>query len=229
MAEVIRDAEERDLERIVELYGQFAPSGDNPEPGSRAQSLEALGKITAREGVRLLVLEADGRVEGSVVLVIVPNLTHGGRPWAVIEHMVVEESRRGTGMGRRLLRRVEETVVEAGCYKLQFLSAWRRKDTAHPFSRRWGTSRRRGGFGNTSRDGKRRIGGSTEKRVRRRGAILPPDLVRCWPDSDFREMRLECARSWCLAVAATRLARVPRDFHPGSWFDNQRPCRSVFL
>ena len=133
MAEVIRDAEEPDLERLVDLYRQLAPSGDNPEPGSREQSLEALGKISAREGVRLLVLEADGRGEGSVVLVIVPNLTHGGRPWAVIEHMVVEESRRGTGMGRRLLRRVEEIVAEAGCYKLQFLSAWRRKDTAHPF------------------------------------------------------------------------------------------------
>ena len=79
------------------------------------------------------MLEADGRVEGSVVLVIVPNLTHGGRPWAVIEHMVVEEARRGTGMGRRLLRRVEEIVAEAGCYKLQFLSAWRRKDDAHHF------------------------------------------------------------------------------------------------
>ena len=79
------------------------------------------------------MLEADGRVEGSVVLVIVPNLTHGGRPWAVIEHMIVDESRQGTGMGRLLIRRVEDIVAEAGCYKLQFLSAWRRKDTAHPF------------------------------------------------------------------------------------------------
>ena len=133
MAEVIRDAEERDLERVLELYGQLAPSGDSPEPGNRRQSLAVLGEIANRDGVRLLVLEADGRVEGSVVLVIVPNLTHGGRPWAVIEHMIVDESRQGTGMGRRLLRAVEEIVVEAGCYKLQFLSAWRRKDTAHPF------------------------------------------------------------------------------------------------
>ena len=133
MAVVIRDAEERDLERVLDLYGQLAPSGDDPEPGSRARSLAVLQELTAREGVRLLVLEADGRVEGSVVLVIVPNLTHGGRPWAVIEHMVVEEARRGTGMGRRLLRHVEEIVAEAGCYKLQFLSAWRRKDDAHHF------------------------------------------------------------------------------------------------
>ena len=133
MEVVVRDAEARDLERIVELYGQLAPSGDAPEPGSRERSLEALGQITARDGVRLLVLEAGGRVEGSVVLVIVPNLTHGGRPWAAIEHMVIDESRRGAGLGRQLLRRVEEIVVEAGCYKLQFLSAWRRKDEAHPF------------------------------------------------------------------------------------------------
>ena len=133
MSVLIRDAEEGDLERLRELYAQLAPSGDSPEPGSRRQSLAALGEITAREGVRLLVLEADGRVEGSVVLVIVPNLTHGSRPWAVIEHMIVDESRQGTGMGRLLIRRVEELVIEAGCYKLQFLSAWRRKDTAHPF------------------------------------------------------------------------------------------------
>ena len=133
MGVVIRNAEERDLERIVELYAQLGPSGDAPEPGGRQQSLEALAKIKAHKGVRLLVLEADGRVEGSVVLVIVPNLTHGGRPWAVIEHMVIDESCRGSGLGRLLLRRVEEIVVETGCYKLQFLSAWRRKDDAHHF------------------------------------------------------------------------------------------------
>ena len=77
MSVLIRDAEEGDLERLRELYAQLAPSGDSPEPGSRRQSLAALGEITAREGVRLLVLETEGRVEGSVVLVIVPNLTHG--------------------------------------------------------------------------------------------------------------------------------------------------------
>ena len=133
MTVVIRDAEEGDLERLRELYAQLAPSGDSPEPGGPQRSLAALEEITAREGVRLLVLETEGRVEGSVVLVIVPNLTHEGRPWAVIEHMIVDESRQGTGMGRLLIRRVEDIVAEAGCYKLQFLSAWRRKDTAHPF------------------------------------------------------------------------------------------------
>ena len=133
MTVVIRDAEEGDLERLRELYAQLAPSGDSPEPGGPRRSLAALEEITAREGVRLLVLETEGRVEGSVVLVIVPNLTHGGRPWAVIEHMIVDESRQGTGMGRLLIRHVEDIVAEAGCYKLQFLSAWRRKDTAHPF------------------------------------------------------------------------------------------------
>jgi len=82
-----------------------------------------MAEILPREGHALLVAEGDGAIVGTLHLVVVPNLTHDGSPWAIVENVVVDEGRRGHGVGRALMEEAERRAREVGCYKVQLLSA----------------------------------------------------------------------------------------------------------
>lgn len=93
--------------------------------------------MTDQTGRQLLVAEADGAIAGTLDLLIVTNMTHGGAPWAVIENVVVDENARGRGVGRTLIDEAVRRSSDAGCYKIQLLSNKRRTD-AHAFYRSTG-------------------------------------------------------------------------------------------
>ena len=84
-----------------------------------------------------MVAEAGGRIAGSATLIIVPNLTHQGRPYAIVENVVVDQTQRGGGIGELLMRHAIEAAGRAGCYKLSLTSNRRRED-AHRFYERLG-------------------------------------------------------------------------------------------
>ena len=73
-----------------------------------------------------VVAEAGGRICGAATLIIVPNLTHQGRPYAIVENVVVDETQRGAGFGELLMRHAIEAARRAGCYKLSLTSNRRR-------------------------------------------------------------------------------------------------------
>ena len=144
----IRDATEADLPRLVELLAQLslddAPRErlGHPLPESYRAALQ---QIEADPRQRQLVIEARGRVVGTASLIIIPNLSHRGRPWAVIENVVVDEPERGSGYGELLLRYAVEEARRAGCYKLSLTSNKQRKG-AHLFYQRLGFRATHEGF-----------------------------------------------------------------------------------
>ena len=135
----IRDATEADLPRLLELLAQLSLATPREEigPPLPERYREAFREIDADPRQRLLVLEVGGRVVGSVTLLIVPNVTHIGRPYAIVENVVVDEAVRGSGHGELLIRYAVEEARRAGCYKLSLTSSKRRKE-AHRFYERMG-------------------------------------------------------------------------------------------
>jgi GNAT superfamily N-acetyltransferase len=125
---VVREAKPGDLAALLGLYVQLSSENAGTQPRNVAGPLRA---ILANRGMRLLVAELGGSVVGTVTLALVPNLTHGGRPWAQVENMVVEEDRRGTGVGRRLIEECLRIGHEAGCYKVQLQSGNQRREGRH--------------------------------------------------------------------------------------------------
>ena len=134
MASQVRVASEADLPRVVELLSQLSIDDPRELLGSPLPHayIEAFRRMQADDEQRLLVLEADGRIVGSLVLLIIPNLTHQGRPYATVENVVVDESERGTGRGRELMEYAIDEAKRAGCYKLALTSHKSRPD-AHRF------------------------------------------------------------------------------------------------
>jgi GNAT superfamily N-acetyltransferase len=138
-AAVVRDAAEDDLPRLVELLAQLsldAPREDVSAPLKDAYRA-AFRAVEADPRQRQLVVEVDGRVAGTASVIIVPNLSHQGRPYAMVENVVVDARERGARYGELLMRRAIEIAREAGCYKLSLTSNKQRKD-AHRFYQRLG-------------------------------------------------------------------------------------------
>jgi N-acetylglutamate synthase-like GNAT family acetyltransferase len=150
MAEpTVREATEADLPRVLELLDQLPLSPDAEHEDLRSPVAEAYRaayrEIAASSKHRLLVVEVHGRIAGTAALIIIPNLSHRGRPWAVVENVVVDEAERGKRYGELLMQRALAIAKEAGCYKLTLTSSKARAD-AHRFYQRLGFRATHEGF-----------------------------------------------------------------------------------
>jgi GNAT superfamily N-acetyltransferase len=111
---VVRPANRSDFEAVSRLYAEL--NVDDP-PVVGPEYVRVFEEILEREGVEILLLELDGEVLGSTYLNLIPNLSRGGRPYAVIENVVIAARRRGEKLGRRLMDATLERAWAAGCYK----------------------------------------------------------------------------------------------------------------
>src|SRR4030042_3716161 len=135
---VIRTATENDLPRILELYQQLAipPVDDRDEQDPVIEShRQAFADIKSLPGCEVIVAEEDGQVIGTSMLMIVPNLSHSGKPWIIVENVVVDKNFRRTGAGKLLMEYIKRKAKETGCCKIQLMSDKRRTEEAHKFYR----------------------------------------------------------------------------------------------
>lgn len=141
----VRQATAADLPQILALLTQLSLDGPREDVSAVEAYRKAFAEIERDPRQRLLVLESDGRIVGTAVLIIIPNLSHRGRPWALAENVVVDETARSAGYGELLMRRALEEARTAGCYKLTLTSSKRRLD-AHRFYARLGFRATHEGF-----------------------------------------------------------------------------------
>ena len=138
----VRPATEKDITPILELYQEL--TGERNDL-TRYETGPTLAEIAAMPGHELLVAEEDGVVVGTMVLLVVPNLSHGALPWAMVENMVVEQKYRRRGIGRLLMEYAIARARQAGCYKVQLLSN-KKRHQAHRFYRSLGFKASAHGF-----------------------------------------------------------------------------------
>jgi ribosomal protein S18 acetylase RimI-like enzyme len=135
---VVRIAGIDDAEPLYDLYVELANGRSDALPAGPDQIREILVLIASDPDRRILLAEVDGaEIAGTVDLMIVPNLTHGGSPWAVVENVVVAKAHRRRGVGRILLQEAIGHAKDEGCYKVQLISAKHRTE-AHAFYRSLG-------------------------------------------------------------------------------------------
>jgi GNAT superfamily N-acetyltransferase len=135
----IRDAIDADLPQVLALY---EASGID-SPGSHdAASLAAAWQRLRVEAptARVLLAERDGIVRGTLTCFVLPLLSHGGQPAALVESVAVHPDAQGEGVGRALMDFAMAIATEQGCYKLALSSNQKRQD-AHAFYDRLGYAR----------------------------------------------------------------------------------------
>ena len=142
----VRPATPADLPRLLELLGQMDDSmyAARRDAGD-ASRLRVFREIAADPHQHLLVAETEGRIVGTVHLIVIPHFSRSCKPSGLLESMVVDGAYRRRGVGAALLREVQRLAREAGCYKLALSSNLARRG-AHRFYSRVGWKRTHYGF-----------------------------------------------------------------------------------
>jgi GNAT superfamily N-acetyltransferase len=142
---VVRRASQSDLGALLVLYEELAATKITAAPGDRATSERLLAEILSDPRRELAVALVDGQVVGTADLLIVPNLTHRGEPWAIVENVIVAGTARRTGVAKALLGHLIGLARTAGVFKLQLISGKHRAE-AHDFYRSMGLNAVAEGF-----------------------------------------------------------------------------------
>lgn len=112
---MIRVATREDLAGVLAVYRVFRsynPAFDASAAGACWEAIERSGVMT------VVVGEVAGVIAATCTLLVVPNLTWSGRPWAMIENVATDPAYQRRGLGRAVLGFACERAWGAGCYKV---------------------------------------------------------------------------------------------------------------
>lgn len=118
----IREAARGDAEGLRELYLEHLTQSLPKQRGSPAEWATLLDVFAEDPDYHLLVGEANGKIVSSVTLVVIRNLTHGMRPYAVVENVVTHADYRGRGYAAALMEEATSLAKAAGCYKMMLMT-----------------------------------------------------------------------------------------------------------
>ena len=138
----IRAAETGDLEDLLDLYQHLTEGDERPALAAAAATLARLEALT---GSAVLIGRVGDRLLASCTLIVIPNLTRGGKPYALIENVVTHAAARGRGYGKSMLAAAVERAWQHDCYKVMLLTGSEQPST-HAFYRAAGFEQSKTGF-----------------------------------------------------------------------------------
>ena len=108
---------------------------DNPFPEKDERVIALWQRILADPDHHIIVCEEDGKIVSSCVCVIIPNLTHGQRPYAFVENVITDENYRGRGHATACLDFAREIANRENCYKMMLLTGSKKDSTLRFYER----------------------------------------------------------------------------------------------
>jgi GNAT superfamily N-acetyltransferase len=111
-----------DAETLHELYFDHLTTDPPKEPQDMAAWREKIKRFEITPFYHLLVGEVDSQVVSSVTVIVLENLTHNLRPYAIIENVVTHADYRGRHYATELMNKASEIAAEQGCHKIMLLT-----------------------------------------------------------------------------------------------------------
>ena len=115
----IRSAIESDLPALLALYQSLIPGDAAP---TSAAACATLAQFLTYPNSAIFLGETSGQLVTSCTLIVIPNLTRGGSPYALLENVVTRTDHRAKGYGKHILRHATNAAWEAGCYKVMLMT-----------------------------------------------------------------------------------------------------------
>ncbi len=134
----MRQACVEDVALLLDFYRllEFGPARELSLPAAAA----AFAGYAAYPDFRVYIAERAGVAVGTFALLIAGTLAHGGRPFGVVEDVVVRSTERRSGVGQDMMTFAMQLCKEADCYKMALSSHLERAD-AHAFYESLGFAR----------------------------------------------------------------------------------------
>ena len=129
---MIREAVETDLEGLLKLYMQLH---DNPFPEIDERVLKVWDTMMSDSAHHVIVAEEDGKIVSSCICVIIPNLTRGQRPYAVVENVVTDKDYRKRGIATGCLNFAKDIAVKNNCTRLMLMTGSKEQSTLDFYER----------------------------------------------------------------------------------------------
>jgi GNAT superfamily N-acetyltransferase len=115
-----------DLATLLALYKHL--NHDDPDMDESTAS-DRFAEILAQDHMMIVAAFIGERAVSSVTLVVVPNLTRAGKPYALVENVVTHAEYRQQGHARRLIDIAVAEAWETGCYKVMLMTGSREPAT----------------------------------------------------------------------------------------------------
>lgn len=116
---IIRKINVYDFANLSELYTNL--NGNSPFRFD-LDSCKIWSRILADENYNIIVAEKNKEIISSCTIIIVPNLTHDMRPYALIENVVTAENHRNKGYATACLNFANEIALKNNCYKIMLMT-----------------------------------------------------------------------------------------------------------
>lgn len=123
---MIREITENDFDQLMTLYMQLH---DNLFPEKDKRIIDIWNSILADSNHHIIVAEEDGTIVSSCVCVVIPNLTRGQRPYALIENVITDERYRKRGLATACLDFARNIARQENCYKIMLLTGSKQEST----------------------------------------------------------------------------------------------------
>jgi GNAT superfamily N-acetyltransferase len=115
----IRPATEEDLPGLLNLYLHLI--ADNPIL-NQIDAINILDQLQKYQGSQILIGQIGREIVSTCTLIVIPNLSRGGAPYALIENVVTHQQYRKRGLARAILEAAVEAAWNHGCYKVMLLT-----------------------------------------------------------------------------------------------------------
>lgn len=135
----IRHIQSHELSSLLDLYKHLNPTDPLPD---EEQLQQVWNQLLNDPKIICWVVDLEGKLIASCILVVVPNLTRNARPYGLVENVVTHTDYRRQGIGKHLLRHVLQFAWSQNCYKVMLLSGANREE-AHQFYQQVGFRRDR--------------------------------------------------------------------------------------
>lgn len=136
----VRPARLDDLPGLLRLYRLLQPDDPVLDPASPAVQ-EHWRRLLDHPGLVCLAAEVGDVIVSSCILSVIPNLSRGMRPYALIENVITDPEYRRKHYGTRILEAALQAAWSRGCYKVMLLTG-RKEEHVFRFYEQAGFKRR---------------------------------------------------------------------------------------
>ena len=119
MCLTLREISDGELLALLSLYAHLHPE-DEALPPDEAASLWHTLKLDPNQ--HFLGAYWNGFLVATCTLIVIPNLTRGGRPYGLIENVVTHPDCRRRGLGTAVLKHALQIAWKYNCYKVMLLT-----------------------------------------------------------------------------------------------------------
>lgn len=129
---MIRLIEFDELNKLLELYLHLH---EKEIPENSEDLINTWKNICNGPNHHIIICEENKKIVSSCVCVIIPNLTHSIRPYALIENVVTHKDFRNKGYATACLDFAKEIALKNNCYKMMLLTGSKNEDTLNFYSK----------------------------------------------------------------------------------------------